>query len=88
MAARQKLNFWFLQETIHPLIWQDSTTAMSSKERADLLADIFSAKMTVADPNRLSPQLAQECYQVITTVEMTQERVEHLLRAVDTRKGV
>ena len=74
------------QETIPPLTWQDGTTATSSKEKADLLADIFFAKMTVADPNRPPPQLGQECDQVITMVEVTQERVKHLLRAVDVRK--
>ena len=42
--------------------------------------------MTVADSNRPPPQLTQECDQVITMVEVTQERVEHLLRAVDVRE--
>ena len=62
-------------ETIPPLTRQDGTAAASSKDKADLLADIFSAKMTVADPNRTPPQLAQECEQTVTTVEVTQERV-------------
>ncbi|KAK4317340.1 hypothetical protein Pmani_011604 [Petrolisthes manimaculis] len=74
-------------ETIPPLTRLDGTTATSSKEKADLLADHFSTKMTVADPNRPPPHLAQECDQEITTVEVTQERVEHLLRAVDVRKA-
>ncbi|KAK4322577.1 hypothetical protein Pmani_006671, partial [Petrolisthes manimaculis] len=43
--------------------------------------------MTVADPNRPPPQLAQECDQEITMVEVTQEKVGHLLRAVDVRKA-
>ena len=75
------------QETIPPLTRQDGTTAVSSKEKAHLLADIFSAKMTIADPNRSPPQLAQECDQTVTTVEVTQKRVEHLLKAVDVRKA-
>ena len=74
------------QETIPSLTRQDDTTATSSKEKADLLVDIFSTKMTVVDPNRPPLQLAQECDQVITMVEVTQERVEQLLRAVDIRK--
>ncbi|KAK4327499.1 hypothetical protein Pmani_002054 [Petrolisthes manimaculis] len=49
-------------------------------------ADLFSTKMAVADPNSPPPQLAQECNQEITIVEVTQERMEHLLRAVDVRK--
>ncbi|KAK4290453.1 hypothetical protein Pmani_036646 [Petrolisthes manimaculis] len=75
------------QETIPPLTRLDGTTATSSKEKADLLADIFATKMTVADPNRPPPQLAQECDQEITMVEVTQGKVEHLLRAVDVRKA-
>ena len=75
------------QETIPPLTRQNGTTAASSKEKTHLLADIFSAKMTVADPNRPPPQLAQECDQTVTTVVVTQERVEHLLKAVDVRKA-
>ena len=43
--------------------------------------------MTVADPNRTPPQLAQECEQTVTTVEVTQERVEQHLKAVDVRKA-
>ncbi|KAK4327331.1 hypothetical protein Pmani_002163 [Petrolisthes manimaculis] len=54
------------RETIPPLTRLDGTTATSSKEKADLLADIFATKMTVADPNRPPPQLAQECDQEIT----------------------
>ena len=49
--------------------------AASSKEKARLLVDIFSAKMIVANPNRSPPQLAQECDQTVTTVEVTQETV-------------
>ena len=43
--------------------------------------------MTVADPNRPPPQLAQKCDQVITTMKMTQDRVEHYLKVVDIRKA-
>ncbi|KAK4305367.1 hypothetical protein Pmani_022729 [Petrolisthes manimaculis] len=56
------------RETIPPLTRLDGTTATSSKEKADLLADIFSTEMTVAETNRSPPQLAQECDQEITMV--------------------
>ena len=75
------------QESIPPLTKQDGTTATSSREKAELLADLFSAKMTVPDPTRPPPRLTQECDQLLTTVEVTQERVERLLREVDIRKA-
>ena len=74
-------------ETIPPLTKQDGTTATSSKEKAKLLADLFSTKMSVPDPNRPPPQMDQECDQALTEVMVTQEQVERLLRAVDVRKA-
>ena len=75
------------QDTIPPLTKPDSSTATSSKEKAELLADLFAAKMTVGDPRRQPPQLNLECDQPVTTVEVIQEHVEHLLRGIDVKKA-
>ncbi len=75
------------QESIPPLSKGDGTTATNSKEKAELLAELFSNKMTVDDPTRSPPQLDLESDQTVMTVEVTQEQVERLLRAVDVKKA-
>ena len=75
------------QESIPPLSKPDGTTATSSSEKAELLAGLFAQKMTVEDPRRTPPRLETECDELVTTVEVTQEQVERLLREVDVRKA-
>lgn len=59
----------------------------SVKKNADLLADLFVTKMTVGNPRRHLPLLDMECNQVATTVEVTREHVERLLRGFDVGKA-
>ena len=75
------------QEAIPPLTKSDGTSATSSREKAMLLADLFSTKMTIEDPGRPPPQLIQECDQTVTSMEVRREQVEQLLRGVDVRKA-
>ncbi|MPC17900.1 hypothetical protein E2C01_010770 [Portunus trituberculatus] len=75
------------QDSVPPLTKHDGTTAITSREKAEMLAGLFSAKMTVTDPTRPPPQLVQECDQILTSVEVTHQHVERLLRAEDIRKA-
>ena len=51
------------QESVSPLSKQDST-ATSSREKAELLADFFSTKMNVTDSKKAPSELEQECDQI------------------------
>ena len=75
------------QESIPPLRKPDGTRVTGSSEKAEMFADLFAAKMTVGDPGRPPPQLDLECNQLLTSVEVTREHVEHLLKAVDPKKA-
>lgn len=75
------------QETIPPLTKQDDTTATSSREKAEMLANLFSARMITGDPTRPPPQMACECNQIVVTEEETQEQVGHLLKEVNANKA-
>ena len=75
------------QDSIPPLTKQDGTAAVSSKEKAQLLANLFSAKMKVEAPRQPPPRLEQQCEETVHKVEVTQAQVEHILRGLDTKKA-
>ncbi len=58
--------------------------ATSSKDKAQLLATLFTGKMEVDDPERSPPLLEQQCRETVTKVEVTQGLVERLLQGLDT----
>ena len=84
VKERQGTSF---QDSIPPLTKPDGSTANSSREKAELLADLFATKMAVSDPLRPPPQLNLECNDPVTMVEVTTEHVEHLLREIDVKKA-
>ena len=75
------------QDSVPPLTRPDGSTATSSEEKAALLAKIFADKMQVGDPNRPSPVLPQETGHTITSVLVTAEQVEKVLRDLDVGKA-
>ncbi|MPC51428.1 putative protein in type-1 retrotransposable element R1DM [Portunus trituberculatus] len=81
-AKAQWSRFWK-----QDLVEIDGSTVTSSTDKATLLAEYFANKMMVDDPARPAPQLAQETDNTVTTVLVTEEQVERLLRAVDESKA-
>ncbi|XP_045111706.1 uncharacterized protein LOC123504866 [Portunus trituberculatus] len=68
------------RNAIPPLTRPDGTTAISSEDKASLLAEFFAGKMTVADMGRRPPHLPQETDCAVTDVHVTPGKVEQLLR--------
>ena len=75
------------QDSVPPLTRPDGSTATSSEDKAALLAKIFAEKMQVGDPNRPPPVLPREADHTITSVLVTAEQVEKVLRDVDVGKA-
>ena len=84
IKEKQVLN---CQETILPLSRPDRTCVTSSREKAELLAEYFAAKIAIKDPRRPPPHLEQEAPQMVTAVERMREKVVCLLRGVNNRKA-
>lgn len=74
-------------DTIPPLNRPDGSTAASSKDKASLLAEFFAKKMSVDDPRRSPPHIPQETCHTVTSVPVSQEQVERLLKEVDVSKA-
>ena len=73
---------------LHPsLTKQDGTVATSSKEKAQLLANLFTERMKVEVPHQPPPRLEQQRKETVTKMEMTQTQVKQLLRGLDTKKA-
>lgn len=66
------------QKGIPLLSKQDGTAVTSSREKAD------TGRSLLTKP---PPPLEQECEQLITTVEVTQEHVECVMRVVNVKKA-
>ena len=75
------------QNSFPPLTRPDGSTATSSEDKAVLLADLFSKKMTIGDPGRPAPTLPQETDCIVTSVSVTAGQVERLLNAVEVGKA-
>ncbi|MPC67992.1 hypothetical protein E2C01_062181 [Portunus trituberculatus] len=74
------------RNAIPPLTRPDGTTAISSEDKASLLAEFFAGKMTVADMGRRPPHLPQETDCAVTDVHVTPGKVEQLLRELKESK--
>lgn len=70
------------------LSWLDESTATTSREKMERLADLFTSKMTVSDSRRPPPQLEPECGQLVTIVKVTRGQVERILGGTDIRKTI
>ena len=75
------------QDAAPPLTRPDGSTATNSEDKASLLAELFAKTMTVDHPERLPPRLPQETHRTVTTVAVTREQVEKLLKAVEVGKA-
>ena len=65
----------------------DGTLARSSREKAEVFAEQFSNKMTVPDPNRATPNLDPQCTDQLDNIEISEEEIKRLLKAVNTKKS-
>ena len=75
------------QYSIPSLTKQYGTVAISSKEKAQLLAKLYTENMKVETPQHPPPHLAQQCVETVTKVEVTQMQVKQLLPWLDTKKA-
>lgn len=75
------------QERIPVLERTDRSLATRSQEKAELLAGLFSAKMTTQEPNRLPPALPHLCSDRLQHINITEGRVYKLLKSVNTKKA-
>lgn len=75
------------QERIPPLRKPDGDLAITSREKADLLACHFSQKMTTQEPDRQPPTLPQLIASRLESVLISEDAVRRHLRGVNTRKA-
>ena len=76
------------EDSIPPLTKPDGSVAISSKDKAELLASYFANKMKVPDPERHPPVLPPRTNARLTTCITTKEEVEKLLRELDVSKAL
>lgn len=76
------------QERIPILKRADGSLATNSQEKAELLADLFSAKMTIGEPNRPPPALPRLCSDRLQHIDITEGRVYKLLKSINTKKAI
>ena len=75
------------QERIPPLRKPDGDLAITSREKADLLACHFSQKMTTQEPDRQPPILPPLTASRLGSVIVSEDAVRRHLRGVNTKKA-
>ena len=65
----------------------DGTLARSSQEKAEVFAEQFSSKMTVPDPHRATPNIDPLCRDQLDDIDINEEEIKRLLKAVNTKKA-
>lgn len=76
------------QERIPVLNKPDGTLATRSQEKAELLAIMFSNKMTITEPERHPPALPQLCASRLENINVSEEQVLKYLKLVNTKKAI
>nr|XP_027221049.1 uncharacterized protein LOC113813281 [Penaeus vannamei] len=76
------------QDTIPPLQDVDSSYAVTSAQKADLLVRQFSAKMQVDSPEKVPPLPRQITKASLHTLHIQANRVKIILKNLDTNKAV
>ncbi|XP_047485873.1 uncharacterized protein LOC125036956 [Penaeus chinensis] len=71
-----------------PLNKPDGSAATSSREKADLLASLFSEKMRVHDPDRSAPSLPLVTHSKLSSFVITEAEVRQHLNKVDVHKAI
>ena len=74
-------------ETIPPLVVSNLITAATSEDKANVLAQHFSSKMTVPDTRRRPPTLPVLCPTTLEHIQTNEREVEKLLRAINIKKA-
>ena len=75
-------------ETVPPLTRDDGTVAVTSAEKAELLASFFADKMSILDPHRAIPMLDLRTNARLCTLQVKINKVEHILRNIDINKAI
>ena len=75
------------QERIPPLRAAAGHLVVANQDKAALLAEHFSGKMSTDDPERQPPRLTRLCDQSLETLVVDEAEVSRLLRAVNTKKA-
>jgi len=75
-------------DCIPPLNKPDGSVATSSREKAELLASLFSEKMRVHDPDRSSPSLPLVTHSKLSSFVITEAEVRQHLNKVDVHKAI
>lgn len=75
-------------DCIPPLTRPDGTVATRDKEKAQLLATHFSAKMTVPDPKRKLPSIPVQTKATLGKLTITTQEVRKQLIKVDSNKAL
>ncbi|XP_050721117.1 uncharacterized protein LOC127000986 [Eriocheir sinensis] len=76
------------EDQIPPLDRADGSVATRSNDKAEVLAAYFSGKMTVPDPERHPPAMAQLNTASLQFITITTEDVKQQLLKVDTKKAL
>lgn len=74
--------------TIPPLLRGDGSSAHSTQDKADLLAEHFSQKMTVPDPFRATPSLPLVTKDKLSWITLSKDEVHIALRNLEEAKAV
>ena len=84
VKARQGL---ITHERIPALDKGNQQLAISSQEKANLLASMFSSKMTTPDPNRQPPVLPRLCASSLQTLHLSEYTIKHHLKKINPKKA-
>ena len=75
-------------DTIPPLTKDDGSSATSALEKAELLADMFSRKMKVEEPDRMPPHLPQLTNDSLSNIIVRENQVRTILRGLNVKKAL
>ncbi|XP_063603574.1 uncharacterized protein LOC134779374 [Penaeus indicus] len=75
------------EPTMPPLTKPDGTTALSNREKANLLGSMFSCKMTVPDANRAPPEIPSMCHEQLPGIQICRTRTKEILQNLNTKKA-
>jgi len=75
-------------DTIPPLTKPDKTTAITSEEKAQVLATHFASKMSVPDLDLIPPSVPLYTKATLKTISIKVDEVKKILRHLDTNKAM
>jgi len=74
--------------TIPPITTQDGTMALTSQQKAEVLAQHFAQKMTVVEPDKPAPMQPVMTQEKLTKMKTTKAEVERILKDLNESKAV